>query len=36
MAEEIELPTAVQKRVVREVPKNYVGLMVEMSNIANP
>lgn len=36
LAEEIELPTAVQKRVVREVPKNYVGLMVEMSNIANP
>ena len=32
MSDEIELPKSVQKRLVKEVPKNYVGLTIEMTN----
>ncbi len=34
MSEEIELPKCVLKRLIKEVPKDYVGLTIEMSNIS--
>ena len=36
MSEETELPKAVQKWIIKEVPKDYVGLSIEMSNFEKP